>query len=156
IRLISLTDLKGREGDGIAKSNVTIGMTIKKKFFLTLFGGLLFLAILIGTISFTGTIFAVPLGGVGDFYVTFDELKEKRFELTPHIGETDDADEGPLARTRIDTATMDKLHISKRLQMPTGGWVRVNVTASEPTEIEGLIQDAPFIDANLMFDDMAI
>src|SRR5699024_8421993 len=48
------------------------------------------------------------------------------------------------------------LHIYKDLQMPTGGWVRVHVMASEPTEIEGLIQDARFIDANLMFDDMSI
>lgn len=114
------------------------------------------MAILIGTISFTGTIFAVPLGGMGDFYVTFDELKGKGFELNPHIGETGDADEAPLVRNRIDSATIDNLHIYKDLQMPTGGWVRVNVTASEPTEIEGLIQDARFIDANLMFDDMAI
>src|SRR5699024_11572469 len=90
IRIINLNDIKGREEDRITKSNVTIGMKIKKKFFLTLFGGLLFLAILIGTISFTGTIFAVPLGGMGDFYVTFDELKGKGFELNPHIGETGD------------------------------------------------------------------
>lgn len=137
-------------------TNVTIGRTVKKKFFITLFSGFMLFGILIGTVGFTGTVFAVPLGGMGDFYVVFDELEGEGFELNPHIGETGNADEAPLVRNQMDRATIENLHIYKDLKMPGGGWVRVNITADEPTQIDGLIQDARFIDANLMFDDMAI
>lgn len=135
---------------------VTIGATAKKKFFTAFLGGFFLFSILIATMGFTGTIFAVPLGGMGDFYVAFDELEGEGFELNPKIGETGNTDAAPLVRNKIDTATIENLHIYKDLKMPTGGWVRVNIKASEPTQIEGLIQDAQFIDANLMFDDMAI
>src|SRR5699024_10298364 len=47
-------------------------------------------------------------------------------------------------------------HRYKDLKMPTGNWIRINVTASEPREIQGLIQDAQLIDADLSFDGMEI
>lgn len=135
---------------------VVIGRTLKKKFFLTLMSGLFLFGLLIGLIGFTGTVFAVPLGGMGDFYVTFDELEGEGFELNPQMGETGDADEAPLVRNIMDKATINNLHIYKDLKMPTGGWVRINITTSEPAEIEGLIQDARLIDADLEFDEMEI
>jgi len=135
---------------------MVIGKTVKKKFFLTLFSGLLLLSLLIGAMGFTGTAFAVPLGGMGDFYVAFDELEGEGFELNPQMGETGNMDEAPLVRNIMDKATIDNLHIYKDLKMPTGKWIRINIIASEPTEIQGLIQDAQLIDADLSFDGMKI
>src|SRR5699024_8233120 len=40
--------------------------------------------------------------------------------------------------------------------MPTGKWMRINVTASEPTEIQGLIQDAQLFDADSSLEGMEI
>lgn len=135
---------------------VTIGRTLKKKFAITLLSGLLVFGVLLGIIGFSGTILAVPMGGMGDFYVTFDELEGEGFELNPQIGETGTEDEAPMVRNKIETATIDGLHIYKDLKMPIGGWVRINITASEPSVMQGLIQDAQFIDASLKFDDMEI
>ncbi|MBT2218119.1 LPXTG cell wall anchor domain-containing protein [Virgibacillus dakarensis] len=137
--------------DGIA-----IGSTIKKKFFLSLLGGLLIFGSFIATLGFTGTVFALPLGGMGDFYVKFDKLEGEGFTLNPQIGETGNQDAAPLVRNQMDSATIENLHIYKDLKLPTGNWIRVNIKANQPTIIEGLIQDARFIDANLTFDDMAI
>lgn len=135
---------------------VTIGRTVKKKFAITLLSGLLLFGVLLGIIGFSGTTLAVPMGGMGDFYVAFDELKGEGFELNPQIGETGNQDEAPLVRNKMEKATIDGLHIYKDLKMPIGGWVRINITASEPSEMQGLIQDARFIDADLQFDDMDI
>src|SRR5699024_109031 len=52
--------------------------------------------------------------------------------------------------------TIENLHIYKDLKLPTGKWVRINIEADQPSKIEGLIQDARFIDADLSFDEMAI
>lgn|SRR5699024_1750634 len=133
-----------------------VGSTVKKKFFTALLAGFFLFGMLIATFGFTGTIFAVPLGGMGDFYVSFDKLEGEGFKLNPNIGETGNQDEAPLVRNRMDSATIENLHIYKDLKLPVGDWVRVNITASQPATIEGLIQDARFIDANLKFHDMAI
>ena len=124
--------------------NQTVGHTVKKKLFISVTTGFLLFGLLIGTFGFTGTLFAVPLGGMGDFYVSFDRLEGEGFTLNPHIGETGVEDEAPLVRNQIESATIENLRIYKDLKMPTGGWVRINITASEPTEIHGLIQDAEF------------
>lgn len=134
----------------------TVGSIVKKKFVMALFGGFLLFGILLASLGFSGTIFAVPLGGMGDFYVSFDKLEGEGFTLNPQIGETGTQDAAPMVRNEIKSATIDNLHIYKDLQMPTGNWIRVNIKASQPTSIDGLIQDARFIDANLAFDDMAI
>lgn len=137
-------------------NEIAIGSTTKKKFVTALFGGFLFFGILLATLGFSGTIFAVPLGGMGDFYVTFDKLEGKGFTLNPEIGETGNQDAAPMVRNEIESATIENLHIYKDLKMPTGNWVRINIKASQPTTIKGLIQDARFIDANLSFDNLAI
>src|SRR5699024_8288737 len=98
---------------------MVIGKTVKKKFFLTLFSGLLLLSLLIGAMGFTGTAFAVPLGGMGDFYVAFDELEGEGFELNHQMGETGNMDVAPLVRNIIDKAILDKLDINKDIKMPT-------------------------------------
>jgi|SRR5690625_1274152 len=134
----------------------TVGHTVKRKLIISISAGFLLFGIVLGIFGFTGSLFALPLGGMGDFYVSFDRLEGKGFTLNPQIGETGIEDEAPLVRNRIDSATIENLKIYKDLKLPTGSWIRINITASEPTEIQGLIQDARFIDANLTFDEMII
>lgn len=132
------------------------GGTVKKKFLAALAGGFLMLGGMAAVFGITGTAFALPMGGMGDFYVELDELDGTGFELIPHIGETGKSDASPMVRNKIDKATIKGLHIYKDLKMPTGKWIRVNIKATQPTEIKGLTQDAQFIDANLKFNNLAI
>jgi len=136
--------------------NVTVGNTLKKKFLIAVLSGFLALGGLVAAFGFSGTAFAMPLGGIGDFYVEFDELKGTNFKLLPHIGETGNSDAEPMVRNKMDTAEIKNLHIYKDLPLPGEGWVRVHIRADGKTTIEGLIQDARFIDANLSFEDLAI
>lgn len=132
---------------------MTIGKTVKKKFLAALVGGFLLLGGMAAVFGITGTAFALPLGGMGDFNVEFDKLQGNGFELSPHIGETGKSDATPLVRNEIDSATVNGLHIYKDLKMPNGKWIRVNIKTSKPTKIKGLIQDAHFVDANLKFNE---
>src|SRR5690625_7078472 len=77
----------------------------------------------------TGTALAMPLGGIGDFYVEFDELEGTGFQLIPEIGETGNSDAEPMIRNIIDEVEITNLHIYKDLKMPAGGWVRIHVKA---------------------------
>ncbi|TCP20301.1 hypothetical protein EV207_15319 [Scopulibacillus darangshiensis] len=138
------------------ETGMAIGLIAKKKFFAALLGGFILLGGLAAAFGATGTAFALPLGGMGDFYVTFDKLEGTGFQFIPHVGETGNSDASPMVRNKIADATVYNLHIYKDLKLPTGNWVRVNITASKPTKIKGLIQDARFIDANLKFNDLAI
>src|SRR5699024_11248678 len=72
------------------------------------------------------------------------------------VNKTSNIDEEHLISNIMYKATIDNLQIYKDLKLPTGKWIRINVTASEPTEIQGLIQDAQLIDADLSFDGMEI
>lgn len=141
-------------------SEVGFGRTVKKKLLAALAGGFLMLGGMAAVFGITGTAFALPLGGMGDFYVKFDKLVSDPgnpgFQLLPHIGETGDSDAAPMVRNKIDSATIEGLRIYKDLKMPGGGWVRVNIKATKPTKVKGLIQDARFIDANLKFSDLSI
>ncbi len=135
---------------------VKVGKTWKKKFFVAMLTGFLALGGLLSVFGFTGTVFALPLGGIGDFYVEFDELNGEGFQLLPNIGETGNADSAPMVRNKMDKAHIKGLHIYKDLKMPTGNWVRIHIKASGDTTITGLIQDARFIDADLSFSELAI
>lgn len=138
------------------EGKVTVGKTLKKKFLIAFLTGFLALGGLLSAFGFSGTAFALPLGGIGDFYVEFDELNGTNFQLLPQIGETGNSDAEPMVRNKMDTAEISGLHIYKDLPLPTGNWVRFHIRAEGQTTIEGLIQDARFIDANLSFEELAI
>lgn len=55
------------------EKHTSIGTTVKKKFLIAFLTGSLALGGLLAAFGFTGTAFALPLGGIGDFYVEFDE-----------------------------------------------------------------------------------
>ncbi|ASK64386.1 hypothetical protein CFK37_11240 [Virgibacillus phasianinus] len=138
------------------ETNLTIGKTIKKKFIIAFLTGFLALGGLLAVFGFSGTAFALPLGGIGDFYVEFDELNGTGFKLMPHMGETGNSDAEPMVRNVIDEVEITNLHIYKDIKMPTGQWVRFHIRANGKTTISGLIQDARLIDADLSFNKLAI
>ncbi|MDC3414565.1 DUF6230 family protein [Aquibacillus sp. 3ASR75-11] len=138
------------------ESTEKVGTVWKKKFFVALLAGFLALGGLISVFGFTGTAFALPLGGIGDFYVKFDKLEGKGFQLMPKIGETGNSDAEPMIRNKIEEVKIDNLHIYKDIKLPTDQWIRINIKALGPTKISGLIQDARLIDANLSFNELAI
>lgn len=148
--------LKREEVKSLNKEHLHLGYIIKTKFFLALLAGFLSLGSVIFLFGFTSTAFALPISGMGDFYVKFDKLEGEGFTLNPHLGETSEEDEAPLVRNKIDEATIEGLHIFKELRLPGDHWIRINITTSQPTTVKGLIQDAKFIDANLSFHDMSI
>ena len=128
----------------------------RRKFWTALATGFILFIGLISTFGFSGTLYAVGLGGMGDFFVSFDKLEGQGFRLHPHIGETGNEDRVPMVRNEIQSAKVENLHIYKDLQLPTGNWIRIHVKAHKPTVINGLIQDARFVDANLVFDDLTV
>lgn len=132
-----------------------IGQVAKKKFLAALLAGFLAFGGIAAFFGLTTTAFALPLGGMGDFFVVVDELEGEGFHLQPHIGETGNADAAPMVRNLIDKVEIKGLTIFKDLKLPTGKWIRVNIKA--PTaSITGLTQDARLIDANLSFTEMDI
>jgi hypothetical protein len=133
-----------------------VGRTVKKKVFAAILGGFLMLGAMAAVFGISGTAFAMPLGGMGDFYVKFDKLEGQGFQLIPHIGETGNSDAAPMVRNKIDEATVNGLVIYKDLKLPTGKWIRINIKTSQPTQIKGLIQDARFINANLSFHGLEV
>lgn len=135
---------------------IICGRIVKRRFFVALSAGLFLLGGMVAAFGVTGTAFALPLGGMGDFHVSLDKLEGEGFVLHPQIGETGNQDAAPLVRNKIDSATVHGLHIYKDLKLPAGNWIRINITASQPAKIEGLIQDARFIDANLDFAELGI
>ncbi|WP_047980596.1 DUF6230 family protein [Ornithinibacillus contaminans] len=138
------------------EQKLIVGKTMKKKFFIAFAAGFLGFASLIAVFGFTGTAFALPLGGIGDFYVEFDELNGTEFQLLPHVGETGNSDAAAMVRNKMDKVEITNLHIYKDLELPGLGWVRFHVRASGPTNITGLIHDARLIEADLSFNELEI
>nr|WP_245604788.1 DUF6230 family protein [Paucisalibacillus globulus] len=138
------------------EKKIIVGKTMKKKFFIAMMTGFLAFGSLIAALGFSGTAFALPLGGIGDFYVEFDELKGTNFQLLPHVGETGNSDAEPMVRNKMDEVVITNLHIYKDLELPGIGWVRFHIRSTGPTNITGLIHDARLIEADLSFNELAI
>src|SRR5699024_12248098 len=99
----------------------------------------------------------MPLGGIGDFYVEFDKLKGEGFKLLPEMGETGASDSERIVRNEIDEVTIENLHIYKDWRLPgTEQWLRFHVKANGETSINGLIQDARIIEADLRMDNLDV
>lgn len=149
------TCLLNLEVDNMQENVMIVGQVAKKKFLIALLSGFLAFGGIAAFFGLTTTAFALPLGGMGDFYVVIDELEGTGFQLQPQIGETGNADAAPMVRNLIDDVNIKGLTIYKDLKMPTGNWIRVNIEAPSAS-IQGLTQDARFIDANLSFTNMDI
>ncbi|MRG86285.1 DUF6230 family protein [Salinibacillus xinjiangensis] len=131
------------------------GKTNKKVFFTAFGSGILALGILLMSIGLSGVAYAVPIAGVGDFYVEFDRLEGTGYEFYPKLGETSAADSAPQGTNLIDELTIENLKLYKDFDIGDG-WIRVKITASKPVQIEGLQHDAGMIQANASFQDLVL
>ncbi len=134
-----------------AETVITGGQIVKKKLFLALLGGFLFLGALLGTFGLTGMAAAMPL--VGGFTVSFDEMKGEGFKMYGSLADSAMKKNNPVAVNEIDKATITNLKIKKTI--PFLG-INAVITASQPVEITGLQQKATLINGNASFTDMTM
>ncbi|HEX7066264.1 MAG TPA: DUF6230 family protein [Bacillales bacterium] len=138
------------------ESELVTGRTVKKKLFAALLSGFLLLGGLAAAFGISGVAYAMPIAGVGDFYVEFDKLTGSGFKLFTKVGDTGKEESVPMIRVKIDKATVNGLHIYKEMELPGVGKVRFNITASEPVKIKGLIQDFQVQNSNAKFTNQTI
>ena len=129
--------------------------TNKKVFWGALAAGLLALGILLMSFGVSGVAYAVPIAGVGDFYVEFDKLEGEGYTFYPKMGETSSSDATPQGTNIIEKLTIDNLQLYKDFQVG-GEWIRVKIQPSKPVQISGLQHDAGLIEANAKFQNLAL
>lgn len=134
-----------------AEAIIVGGKTVKKKLMLALLGGFLFLGSLITLFGVTGVAYAVPLAGVGEFTVKFDEMVGKGFKLYGGVADGGYSHNNPVAVNDIDSATIKGLQISKDFPLLH---LRAVIEASQPVEITGLTQKATLINGDATFTDL--
>jgi len=132
------------------------GKTSKKVFWSALAAGFLALSLLLVSFGISGVAYAVPIAGVGDFYVEFDRLEGQGYTFYPKMGETSSSDAAPQGTNLIDTLTITNLQLYKDFQVGDGNWIRVKITASKPVQISGLQHDAGLIEANAKFENQVL
>jgi hypothetical protein len=128
----------------------------KKRFWGAIVSGFLFLAMLVGFFGLTGRAYALPMAGIGDFTVSFDKLVGSGYVFYPKLGETGSSSSSPLGRNKIDKLTVYGLNITKDLTLPTGKKVEIQIKASKPVQITGLIQDSSFLKGDAQFSQLAL
>jgi Family of unknown function (DUF6230) len=131
------------------------GRTNKKVFWISLASGILALGLLLVSFGISGVAYAVPIAGVGDFYVEFDKLEGNGYTFYPKLGETSSADSAPQGTNLIDNLTIDNLQLYKDLKVGSE-WIRVKITASKPVQITGLQHDAGLIEADAKFQNLVL
>jgi hypothetical protein len=129
--------------------------TNKKIFWGALASGLLALGLLLVSFGLSGVAYAVPIAGVGDFYVEFDKLEGQGYKFYPKLGETSSSDAAPQGTNLIESLTIDNLQLYKDFQVG-GEWIRVKIQASKPVQISGLQHDAGLIEANAKFQNLLL
>ncbi|WEG14825.1 DUF6230 family protein [Pullulanibacillus sp. KACC 23026] len=128
----------------------------RKRFWGALISGFLFLGVIVGVFGLTGKAYALPMAGVGNFTVSFDKLVGSGYTFYPKLGETGTSSSAPLGRNKIDQLTVYGLKISKTLKLPTGQTIELDITASKPVQIKGLIQDASLLNGDASFSQLAL
>lgn len=131
------------------------GQTAKKKLIIALAGGFLFLASLLAIFGITGVAYAVPLAGVGEFTVKFDEMVGQGFKLYGGIADGGTKQGNVVAVNEIDHATIKGLVISKEFKA-LGFRVNISSTSDTPVEIDGLVQKATVVTGDASFSDLTM
>lgn len=131
------------------------GTTSKKVFWSALSAGILTLALLLVSFGVSGVAYAVPIAGVGDFYVEFDKLVGNGYTFYPKMGETSTSDSAPQGTNIIENLTIDNLQLYKDFKVGNE-WIRVKIAASKPVQISGLEHDASLIQADAKFENLVL
>ncbi|RFU62871.1 DUF6230 family protein [Peribacillus glennii] len=127
----------------------------KKAFWTSLASGFLLLGLLLVSFGISGVACAVPIAGVGDFYVKFDQLEGTGYTFYPKLGETSSSDSSPQGTNLIKDVTIKNLQLYKDFKVG-GDTIRVLITASKPVRITGLHHDAGLIQANAKFQNLTL
>ncbi|WP_251554229.1 DUF6230 family protein [Neobacillus muris] len=131
------------------------GRISKKVFWSAMAAGILALGLLLVSFGISGVAYAVPIAGVGDFYVEFDKLEGTGYTFYPKMGETSSSDSSPQGTNLIENLTITNLQLYKDFNVGDQ-WIRVKITASKPVQITGLQHDAGLIEANAKFQDLVL
>lgn len=131
------------------------GTTSKKVFWSALASGILVLALLLISFGITGVAYAVPIAGIGDFYVEFDKLVGQGYTFYPKMGETSSSDSEPEGTNEMESLVIDNLQLYKDFKVGNQ-WIRVKITASKPVQITGLQHDASLIEADAKFQNLVL
>ncbi|RFU60506.1 DUF6230 family protein [Bacillus sp. V59.32b] len=127
----------------------------KKAFWTSMASGFLLLGLLLVSFGISGVAYAVPIAGVGDFYVKFDKLEGTGYTFFPKLGETSSSDSTPQGTNLIKDVTITNLQLYKDFKV-NGETIRVKITASKPVKITGLQHDAGLIEANATFQNLTL
>lgn len=107
--------------------------------------------VLVGMVS-AGVATAVPLSGVGTFAIAFDELEGNGFEQRSTLDSSEGCAEYPASVARIDSGTIQGLHLFKDVEMPaTGNTVRVSIEA-DSADFRQLDQQFTHLEGDIAFD----
>lgn len=131
------------------------GATSKKVFWSALAAGMMVLGLLLVSFGISGVAYAVPIAGVGDFYVEFDKLVGNGYTFYPKMGETSSSDSSPQGVNIMDNLVIDNLQLYKDFKVGSQ-WIRVKITASKPVQITGLEHDASLIQADAKFTNLVL
>ncbi|MBZ6495434.1 hypothetical protein [Natrinema longum] len=129
-------------------------MPIDRKRFVVVFlvANVVLIGFLAGVAS-VGAGVAVPATGVGGFTVAFDELRGDGFEQYSTMESHEGCERYPVSETRIQSGTIEGLHLFKDLEMPvTDDTFRVSIEA-EHVEFEGLNQRFTHLEGDIRFEE---
>lgn len=123
----------------------------RRRFASAFLGSLVLTSVMVGAISTGGVAVAVPMGGVGGFTVTFDQLQGTGMELYPTVANTSECEKYPSLVTTVDEGTITNLKLYKDMEVPgTGDTMRV-VMASDDVSYTGLKQRFTYLNGDHKF-----
>ena len=102
-----------------------------------------------------GVALAVPIGGIGGFFIEAEQIRISNFKLLPKVGETSERSLYPQGSAQLD-AVIKKLKLYKDLNVPGAGKVRVLITASGDVKASGLVLDLSKLDADASFNQLKV
>ncbi|MDI3328930.1 MAG: DUF6230 family protein [Alicyclobacillaceae bacterium] len=111
-----------------------------KWFWLSMTGALAMLFALVLGIWKGGVALAVPIAGIGGFYIEADEINIQNFKLLPKIGPTSETDGFPQGAANLE-AVIKGLKLYKDVDFAGQGKVRVMITAAQDVKASGLVLD---------------
>lgn len=126
-----------------------------KWFWLSMVTALSLLFLLVMGIWAGGVALAVPIGGIGGFFIEADQIQISNFKLLPKVGETSDRASSPQGSAQLD-AVIKKLKLYKDLNVPGVGKVRVLITASGDVKASGLVLDLSKLEADASFNQLKV
>ncbi|CAB3393371.1 DUF6230 family protein [Kyrpidia spormannii] len=126
-----------------------------KWFLYSMSGALALLFALVFGIWKGGVALAVPVAGIGSFYIEADQIDVTNFKLLPKIGESSESSVVPQGASTLD-ATIKGMKLYKDVDMPGKGRVRVLITAAGDVKASGLTLDLSRLSSDGSFTQLEV